>query len=156
MADKPYTCVTLRVGDFFNPKKFFDTLNDAVKYALTDKDKRMDWDERYNGAAVCLVYENGMCRPIWEITAEGKFEMVDASEDYGELDNDAVKAELAELDAGTLAALAAEAEIKAALDKLADLKAKYPQIYSKVTADTSANVLTFNAKTFLKTKKIAS
>lgn len=156
LADKPYTCVTKRVGDFFNPKKFFDTLNDAVKYALTDKDKRFDWDERYNGAAVCLVYENGMCRPIWEITAEGKFEMVDASEDYGELDNDAVKAELAELDAGTLAALAAEAEIKATLDKLADLKAKYPQIYSKVTADTSANVLTFNAKTFLKTKKIAS
>lgn len=98
LADKPYTCVTKRVGDFFNPKKFFSTLNDAVRYALVDKSKRMDWDERYNGAAVCLVYENGRCRPIWEITAEGKFEMVDASEDYGELDNDAVKAELANID----------------------------------------------------------
>lgn len=98
LADKPYTCVTLRVGDFFNPKKFFSTLNDAVKYALVDKSKRMDWDERYNGAAVCLVYENGMCRPIWKITAEGNFEMVDASEDYGELDNEAVKAELANID----------------------------------------------------------
>ncbi len=161
LADKPYTCVTVRrFGEFstssFNPEKFFDSLNDAVKYALTDKNKRMDWDERYGGAVVYVDYENGMHRPIWKITSEGNFETLDASEDYGELDNDTVKAELAELDAGTLAALAAEAEIKATLDKLADLKAKYPQIYSKVTADTSANVLTFNAKTFLKTKKIAS
>lgn len=161
LADKPYTCVTLRrYSEFssssFNPEKFFDTLNDAVKCALTDRIKRRGVDERYGGAVVYLDYENGMHRPLWQITSEGNFETIDANNDYGELDNGAVKAELAELDADTLAALAAEVEIKATLDKLTELKEAYPQIYSKVTADSAANVLTFKAKTSRKAKRIAS
>ena len=161
LADKPYTCVTLRrYSEFssssFNPEKFFDTLRDAVKYALEDSIKRRGVDERYGGAVVYVDFENGMHRPLWQITSEGNFEMIDANNDYGELDNDAVKAELAELDADTLAALAAEVEIKTTLDKLAELKEAYPQIYSKVTADSAANVLTFKAKTSRKAKRIAS
>lgn len=158
LTDKPYSCVTVRrFSEFttssFNPEKFFYSLNDAVKYAILDKHKRMDWDERYGGAVVYLDYENGMHRPIWEITAEGNFETIDATEDYGELADDSVKAELANLDEDTLAALDAEIEIKATLDKLAKLKEIYPQIYSKLTTD---NVLTFKAKTSRKAKKIAS
>lgn len=93
-----YTCVTLRKGScsggYFNPEKRFSTLNDAVRYALIDKNNRFDWDEYYDGALVTINGERG----IWRITAEGTFETLDASEcaDIDTAQNTNIEKEVAE------------------------------------------------------------